>query len=303
MSQPRRVLLTGASGFLGRHVQPHLLARGFEVHALNFGDQKDWAAAGVEAYDCNLLTHEGASALMEQLRPTHLLHLAWTAEPGIYWETPDNLRWVAASLNLLLKFQECGGQRAVIAGSCAEYDWNYPVAHEAQTPLNPASLYGISKNALRAIAEKFAENSSISLGWGRLFFPYGPHEPKARLIPSVIRALLRGEPALCTHGRQVRDFIYIDDAAAALAALLDSSLTGPVNIASGEPRSLKEIVSAIAGEIGQPELIQLGALEAPAREVEKFIADITRLKSELNFTPSTGMHAGLRASIDWWRNR
>lgn len=301
MSGTRTVLLTGASGFVGRHAQRHLSARGYEVHATCHNAPEGWAEAGVNAHRCDLLDAGASRALMQRVRPTHLLHLAWTTAPGTYWESPDNLSWTGASLQLLQDFAQCGGQRAVIAGSCAEYDWEFALAVEGQTPLNPASLYGISKNAVRVIAEKFAENTSVSLGWGRLYFPYGPHEAQARLVPSVIRALLAGEPALCTHGRQVRDFIYVDDAAAAFAALLDSPVEGAVNIATGRAGPLHELIMFIGKELQRPELIELGAVAAPARDVENLTADVTRLNDEVGFTPAVDLETGLRKSIAWWR--
>jgi len=295
------VLLTGASGFLGRHAQRHLLARGYEVHATRHNAAEGWAEADVTAHRCDLLDAGACTALLRRVRPTHLLHLAWTTAPGTYWESPDNLRWTGASLQLLQEFAQCGGQRAVIAGSCAEYDWESAVAVEGETPLTLRSLSGISKNAVRVVAEKFADNASISLGWGRLYFPYGPHEARARLVPSVIRALLAGEPALCTHGRQVRDFIYVDDAAAAFAALLDSSVQGAVNIATGRARPLQDLIMFIGRELERPELIELGAVAAPARDVEYLAADVTRLNNEVGFTPEVDLETGLRKSIAWWR--
>ena len=133
MSNPRRVLLTGASGFIGRHVVPLLKSREFEVHAIS-RSRADLLIPGV------------AAALVESIRPTHLLHLAWNAEPGRFWTAPDNLDWVAASLGLHRSFAALGGGRAVFAGSCAEYDWTHSLLDEAATPCAPATLYGIAKD-------------------------------------------------------------------------------------------------------------------------------------------------------------
>jgi nucleoside-diphosphate-sugar epimerase len=200
----------------------------------------------------------------------------------------------------LLAFHAAGGQRAVCAGSCAKYDWDHPVAVEGRTPLRPTTLYGTAKAALGAIASKFAANQGLGLAWGRLYLPYGPHEHPDRLVPSVIHALLAGEPALCTHGEQVRDFVYVDDAAAAFAALLDSQVTGAVNVASGEPHRLKEVVACIAETLGRPDLIRLGARRAPANDVPVLTADVTRLRKEVDCAPPLSLVTGIRKSVEWW---
>ncbi len=299
--------MTGAAGFVGRHALRHLLERGFAVHGVDLGPAGDWAIPGVETHRCDLMDGGAVAALLRGVRPSHLLHLAWTTEPGAYWESPENLSWVAASLGLLREFAACGGERAAMAGSCAEYDWNHARGVEGETPLRPTTLYGTAKCALHAVAEKFCAGrggaGGIGLAWGRLYFPYGPHEHPARLVPSVIRSLLAGEEALCTHGRQVRDFIYVDDAAAAFAALLDSAVEGPVNIASGEDRPLSELIGFLGEELGRPELIRLGTREAPPNDVPVLTADIARLRNEVGYSPPTSLATGLRECVSWWRTQ
>src|SRR4030095_7552715 len=100
-----------------------------------------------------------------------------------------------------------------------------------------------------------------SSAWGRLFFLYGPHEPRERLVASVIRSILMDEPALCSHGRQNRAFLHVQDAADALVALLDSAVSGPVNIASGTPVAVLDVVQEIANPLERPNLVQPGALD------------------------------------------
>jgi nucleoside-diphosphate-sugar epimerase len=117
----------------------------------------------------------------------------------------------------------------------------------------------------------------------------------------VIRALLRNEEARCTHGNQVRDYLFIADAAAAFVALLDSGATGAVNIASGQPVTLKEIVAIIAEEIGRLDLLRLGAIPAPADEPPLLLADVRRLSDTVGWTPRRDLRAGLSETIAWWQ--
>jgi nucleoside-diphosphate-sugar epimerase len=284
----KRVLVTGGSGFIGRHMTAHLEELGYEVHAV-----------GYPAVD--LLDDSSRRRLLEVLRPTHLVHLAWHVPPGKYLTSTENVRWVQASLGLLTEFAAVGGQRVVTAGTCAEYSWEDGdgVCREDETPLRPASLYGVSKDALRRMQESMARTIGFSAAWGRIFFPYGAGEPEGRLVPSVMRSVLAGEPARCSHGRQVRDFIYVDDVARAFAAVLDSDLEGPVNIGTGEGVTIAEVAQAAASAAGRPDLLQLGALPAREGEPDRLVADTGRLASigfARKFSLEQGMAAMLAAS-------
>ncbi|HEX8557332.1 MAG TPA: NAD(P)-dependent oxidoreductase [Pyrinomonadaceae bacterium] len=311
----RRALVTGATGFVGRHCPAELASRGYEVHAVTSREvapgaesesesESESGAAGVEWHRANLLEPGAARALIGRVRPTHLLHLAWYAEPGKFWTSPENFRWVAASLELFEAFADAGGRRVVAAGTCAEYEWGGAGACvEGETPLRPATLYGACKHGLRVMLEAFAAQRGLSAAWGRVFFLYGPHEHPARLVSSVTRALLRGEPARCTHGRQVRDFLHAEDVGRAFVALLDSGAEGAVNVASGEPVALKEVVGALGELTGRPGLVELGAVEAPAGEPPVLVADAARLRREVGWSPRRDLRAGLAETVEWWRGR
>ena len=129
----KRVLVTGATGCIGRHILPGLLATGWEVHGVSSRD-RDQAAGPVRWYRADLLDASQTESLVATVRPSHLLHLAWYIAPGKWAMAPDNLRWVRASLNLLQSFQAHGGTRVVTAGSCLEYDWHYGYCAEERTP-------------------------------------------------------------------------------------------------------------------------------------------------------------------------
>jgi len=248
--------------------------------------------------DVDLLEPDAAARLVDEVRPTHLLHLAWYAEPGAFWESPENARWLDASVRLLDAFAASGGRRAVVAGTCAEYDWSGDgVLAERSTPLAPRSAYGAAKNALRLAAEELP----FALGWGRVFFLYGPHEDPRRLVASVARSLLAGEPARTTDGRQLRDFLHVADAGDAFAALLDSGVEGAVNIGSGEGVAVAEVVERLAALTGRPDLVQLGALAAPPDEPPQLVADAGRLRDEVGWRPARSLDDGLRETVEWWR--
>lgn len=295
-----RVLLTGATGFIGRHVLAPLRARGFDVHAV--GRRPAAAVDGLRWHHADLLAPGAAAALVDVVRPTHLLHLAWYVQPGAFWTSPENLRWVGASLELVRAFREGGGTRAVLAGTCAEYEWGAAQACvERGTPTVPATLYGACKDSLRRIVEAYGRTAEMSSAWGRIFLLYGPHEPPGRLVSSVAAALVNGEVARCSHGEQVRDFLHVADVADAFAALLASDVTGPVNIASGTPVRLKDVIHELARRAGASDRVQLGAVPAPANDPAVLTASVARLRDEVGWAPAHDLGSGLDDTLAWWR--
>jgi nucleoside-diphosphate-sugar epimerase len=204
---------------------------------------------------------------------------------------------------LLHAAREQGAGRVVMAGSCAEYDWRYARCHERTTPLRPATLYGSAKHALRGVLESFARETGLSAAWGRIFFVYGPHAHPDRLPGTVIRSLVRGDPARCSDGSQMRDFLYAADAADALVALLESEVQGPVNIASGQPVRLRTMIEMAGELLGRRELIRLGAIPARDGEPPALLADVRRLRDELGWVPRYDLRRGMSETVLWWRRR
>lgn len=297
-----KVLLTGGTGFIGQHCLPSLLANGYEVHALS-SKLVEKSNSEVQWHSVNLFDSAKVSEAIADIKPTHLLHFAWIAEPGKYWTSVENFSWVQASLNLLQEFARHGGHRVVMAGTCAEYNWQYGYCCEEITPLLPITVYGICKHSMQNMLYAFARETQISAAWGRIFFAYGPHEHPQRLVSSVICSLLQNKPARCSHGNQIRDFLYVRDVADAFASLLDSTVSGAVNIASGKPIALKDIIHQIAQKLNQIELIELGAIPAPANEPPLIVADVRRLIEEVGWQPKINLNDALDETILWWRTQ
>lgn len=297
------VLVTGATGFIGRASLPFLVAQNYEVHAITTQPQlQSLIMPGVNWHSLNLLDTNATQKWLETNQPDSLLHLAWYAEPGKYWTSERNLDWVQASLNLLKTFVQVGGKRAVFAGTCAEYDWRYGFCSEQLTPALPATVYGTAKYSLQLLLNAFAQQTGLSAAWGRVFWLYGPYEHPGRLVASLCRNLLSGQVAPCSHGQQVRDFLHVEDVASAFVSLLGSEAAGVVNIGSGQAVQLKDIIYKIAEYIGKPELIKLGALAAPLNEASLVVADVKRLKQEVGWQPRYNLTEGLIQTVEWWKN-
>lgn len=290
------VLVTGATGLIGRQVIAPLAALGMNVVAAS---RQGRSVPGADRLVLDCLDLPAVSAALTKLRPTHLVHLAWHDGAQDRWTSPANLHWVGASLHLLHAFASAGGKRAVMVGSCAEYDWESAASGPLQetSPLRPATLYGAAKAGAGLAAVKGAGALGVSLAWARPFFCYGPGEPEGRLFGDLIRGLAARRSVDCTDGLQRRDFLQTEDLGRAVAAVLASPVEGAINVASGKAEQVRTVIGALAAAMGRVDLVRLGARARPAGDPPVIAADITRLRDEVGFRPSYDLTAGVRATL------
>ena len=285
-----RVLVTGATGYIGRHAVAALRRRGHEVVA-------------VASAQADLLAPDGPERAVAAAGADTLLHLAWYAEHGRFWTAPENLDWVGASLRLVRAFAAAGGRRAVMAGSCAEYGWDCldgPCV-EGVTPLAPATLYGAAKHATHVAAASYAAQEGLGLAWGRVFFSFGPGEAPGRLVAAVARGLLAGEEVPVSEGSQVRDFIAVEELGDAFAALVESDVEGAVNVASGRGVPVRDVVAMVARETGREDLVRPGALPTRPDDPPLLVADAGRLEREAGWRAREPLEDGIARAVRWWR--
>lgn len=234
-----RVAVTGATGFVGRYVVKALIAQGHDV--LVVGRSAPAENHRLTFIRSDLLARDSHSWIADY-QPSHLLHLAWYAEHGKFWTSPLNLDWCDATVRLTTAFCEHGGERIVIAGSCAEYDWSFGYCREEITPTNSTTLYGIAKDSARRMAEEICQTHGVPLAWGRIFFPFGPGENTQRLIPSIIHTLLGWRPPFEINTRHWRDLLPVENVADGFVFLLNQRASGVFNVCSGTPVQLGEII-------------------------------------------------------------
>ena len=292
-----RILITGASGFIGAHCLKRLLDEDCEIHAVNRAGQGDHGGR-IIWHGVDLRLPSRAVALVREIAPTHLLHCAWIATPRVYSHSPENADWLQSSVALAFAFGAQGGQRFVGVGSSAEYDPDEMPCIEDRTPIRPTTVYGKCKAACWLAVQAAAQHYEFSAAWGRLFLPYGPGDPAHRLIPTVVASLLADKPVKTTHGRQQRDFIYAPDVADLLVRLLLSPETGAFNIGTGNATTVRAVVEHLATQRGRVQLLQFGAVEPPAGEPLTLVADMTKVKNRLGWSAATSIEVGLLQAFE-----
>jgi len=295
----KRVLVTGAGGYVGRSCLPVLVKFGYEVHAIS-RSRSTGKDNNVHWHKIDLLEVTNLTPIFNEIHATYLIHLGWYAEHGKFWEAPENRHWLSISKKLLDAFHKCGGKRVIVTGSCAEYDWQYGRCTEHKTPMNPSTLYGQCKHELY---QYLKTNSGLEYAWARLFFLYGEDENPARLVSSVCYSLLNGEEAKISQGTQRRDFMHISDTAEALAVLLSSDYIGAINVASGQDVAVRDVVIKLAERIGRTDLLRIGAMGPQQEEPPQLIADTKILNEELGFVPSLSLNDGLDITVNFWKRK
>ena len=269
------VLVTGATGLIGWPTLPHIAPLGFSAIGM-----ARHGAAGCLVGD--LFDPARIRAILAEVRPTHILHLAWDVTPGKFVHAVENLDYVAATLSFARAAAAAGVQRFVGVGTCAEYDWtdgNAPPRRETD-PINPDSLYGIAKDSTQRMLAALFRKENISFAWARSFHMFGPGESPLRLIGGLVDKLRHNQTFTVRHGQLVRDFIATADLGEALARLVASPTTGPVNVASGEPITLGNMVRYVANHMNRPHLVDIHEDPAPNLPLH-MLANVTRLRTEV----------------------
>jgi nucleoside-diphosphate-sugar epimerase len=274
------VLVTGASGFIGSRTLAPLRRAGFTVHS--FGRH---AAEGATHHPGDLFDRAQTQAVLARLQPSHILHCAWEVSHGTFWHDPRNIDWVAATLDFARAAPVHGVTRFVGIGTCAEYDWSDggAVPRKEQDTVAPRDLYGVAKDCTQRLLTALFAPSACTFAWARIFHLFGTGEHPARFVPSLVLALKEGREARCRYGQLTRDFIAVEDAGAAVAAIVAAETKGPINVASGASWMLAQLAHEIAGRIEGAHRLRIE--ETPTRDPLGMTADITRLREEVGFIP------------------
>ncbi|MEI6573577.1 MAG: NAD(P)-dependent oxidoreductase [Alphaproteobacteria bacterium] len=298
-----RLLVTGARGFIGRAALTALAKQygGASIHAVRKANSGPVPLIpGVTWHTQDLLESGSAERLIEVIQPTHCLHAAWEARPPHFWTSPENEKWLAASVALAEAFAMNGGKRFISLGSVAEYENTSGRIIENVTPEEPTTFYGQCKLAFHRHLMTLSKFSGISTSIGRIFYVYGPYEYETKLIASACRAIALNEPVTFGPLDLWRDYIHVNDLGRAISLLMNSSFEGVVNLATGEPVRQSMLVETLAKLSHRGDLFLIGARPAQIHEPPILFADTQKLRS-IGWRPEITLEDGLQSTLKWWR--
>lgn len=303
-----RILLTGATGFLGAHVLRHLLREDRHEAAVLVRPTSDtWRIAEllprVRRIEGDLRDLAAVEPALAHFAPQTVLHLAWD---GVGNQDRNNLkqtRNLECSVQLLELVQRCGAKHWIALGSQAEYG-PYTQRIPEDAPPRPTTLYGVTKLSAGLLTQELCHRLAVRFAWLRLFSSYGEMDNPGWLIPDLILRLLKGQRPALTAGTQQWDYLYVHDAAAAICAVAEHpDAAGIFNLGSGQTHTIRSVVEKVRDLIN-PRL-PLGFGEVPFRpnQVMHLQADIERLRGEVGFSPRVALDDGLARTVEWYREQ
>lgn len=253
-----RVLVTGATGFVGRQVLHELRSQGAEV-SVTLRPGKSTPDGIAAAHFTDDLFSEGPEFWSQACDGIDtVIHVAWYAEPGKYVNSSRNLSCMSGTIRMAEAAAAAGVKRLVGVGSCFEYDLDNGYL-KTSTPLVPRTPYGAAKAGTYLALSRAMPILGVSFAWCRLFYLYGEGEDDRRLVPYLRRCFASGGAAELTSGQQIRDYMDVVEAGRRLAVVGLSSAEGVFNICSGIPITVEQMARRIAEEYGRADLLRLGA--------------------------------------------
>jgi nucleoside-diphosphate-sugar epimerase len=294
-----RILLTGATGFIGSAFLRQALDHGHDVAALVRTERRN--CGGLPAHPrlarINGSLEQADWKSIDDWQPECLLHAAWIAEPGVYLDSPLNPKYTADSLGFIRHAVRAGVKHCVALGTCIEYLPSGEPLREDASPLDskPSSPYVRAKLELHRELETASRRGGWQLAWARIFYPYGPGEHPQRLCSQLVRRLRAGCEVVLKTPASVKDYIYIDDVAAALLVLCEARAAGSHNVGTGTGHAIRDVAGILEKLTGRPELIR----EEPAGEdpFPHVVADAAKLKA-LGWRQQVPLEAGLKRLVD-----
>jgi nucleoside-diphosphate-sugar epimerase len=272
-----RIAVTGASGFVGRHVLAALSTCDVDVVAHARTPRPEHRGTGRRSWTCFDMADPPVDVFDRLHQPDVVIHLAWDGLPNYLSPRHSGVE-LPAQVRFLRGLIAAGLKTLVVAGTCFEYGMQSGCLHEDMTPA-PSNPYGTAKNDLRRGLERLNEASPFDLRWLRLFYLFGSGQSPASLYSQFHAAVRRGDSRFdMSAGDQVRDFMRIEDAAAAIADVaLAARAPRVLNVCSGVPIAVRQIVERWRDESASRIELNLGVLPVPTYEPSAFWGDAGRL--------------------------
>jgi len=267
-----KIIVTGATGFVGRHVIPELLCRRHNVIAvarnLNRAKEMPWYKK-VVFFSCDI--HD---PMLESVKifgvPDAIIHLAWSGLPN-YEDLFHFEKNFPADYLFLKHMIVAGTKKVMVTGTCLEYGMQSgPLSEETVT--KPSTPYGLAKDTLRRFLQAFMAKHPFTLQWVRLFYIYGPGQNPNSLLAQLDNAIDNGDKVFnMSGGEQLRDYLPVEEVARYLASLIEHhECSDVINCCSGKPISVRRLVEKRIAERGAKIKLNLGYYPYPDYESMAF---------------------------------
>jgi nucleoside-diphosphate-sugar epimerase len=305
-----RVLITGASGFIGSHLTRRLIADGADVHALTSTVSSVYPTRLLEVRD-RITLHEASltdrgalNIVAAEVRPSYVFHLGAYTHVGKSWQRVDECIQVnvQGTVNLLMSLEPVGFTRFVNTGTSEIYgDVDVPFVEDG--PVHPISPYSVSKHSAEEMCRLFGEARSWPIVRVRPFNAYGPMQSPDRVVPEIITRALQHQPLQMTVGTQTREFNYVEDLVDGMVKIATTpGIDGDLfNLGNGREVSMRELATMILSLLGNPVEPQFGALPERPIEIHRMHADPSKTARDIGWQASTSLEDGLARTIDWYR--
>jgi nucleoside-diphosphate-sugar epimerase len=294
----RRVLVGGASGFLGSHLCRRLLAAGAEVHGVSRRREAAGGGSDIRWWQCDLVDVLAVQELLGRVKPDVVFHLGGmvTAEPALELVEPTFHSLLASTVNVLTAVARSGYGRVVLAGSLEE-----PTG-ESVDALTPYSPYGAAKLAAGMYARMFVKLYQAPVVIVRPYMTYGPGQRLTKVIPYTIMTLLRGETPRLSTGQRALDWVYVDDLIEGVVrAAAHPGIDGrTLDLGSGTLVSIKEIVMRLVGLI-DPSITPQYGIEPDRPDDRVRLADVETTEHAIGWRARTPLDEGLAKTVEWYR--
>lgn len=304
-----RVLITGATGFIGRHLCKALVAAGALVYALrrpdSFSSPAEWAShLNIEWIEADLCDSDRLKSVIKEAAASHIFHLAAATAVDRGFETAPTMiaNNLQGTINLLHALEATSYTCFIQTGSAEEYGMATAPFRETTFP-QPVSAYSASKASATMFCNMYHRTLGCPIIILRPFLVYGPGQPINKLIPQAIQAALKDQPFPMTSGLQTREFTYIDDLISGYlkAATTPEAIGQTINLGTGKTYTILEVVEQIRQLTDSRMKLQVGALPDRVGEIMMYQCDNTKARDLLDWVPETSLTQGLRKTIDWYK--
>ena len=301
-----KIIITGASGFVGRHLVDIFKDTDHEIHATYHQKKHSQELSKINWHKLDLFQDAEVKKLINQIKPTHIIHLAWYTEHGKFWKSEKNKEWMDASIKLFQEFKKNNGKRFILSGTKAEYFDGEFIEQYLNTTFecnefdepNPDTVYGKYKNFLHKELKKLDNESKRSLVWARIFDTYGPYENEKKFCSYVIKNCIDRKKIVCNNPSLGMDFLHVYDIANAFKFILEKDFIGTINVSSGKTVTLKYISEYITKKFNCENLLELNHESKDRRQMFGNNSTLKNLGWNKKYTIENGLDDLIKFYLD-----